>query len=138
MPIMNGYEACSKLRSLYTDSCQLFKVEKNEELQRSKSHKAISSLKNFQIELIPARKGSNQNLQSQQIKDIPLLIAYSALIDESVVRSAVRSGFDVIIEAPLSVEKIKSLIIDRIIDSSPQRQEESKIEEADSSEDEQD
>jgi len=40
--------------------------------------------------------------------DCPLIIGYSAFVDKSVVKNAKEAGFDMILESPLTVAKIKS------------------------------
>jgi len=41
----------------------------------------------------------------------PLFVGYSAFVDESVIRHSREAGFDLVLETPLSVPKIKDTVI---------------------------
>ena len=44
----------------------------------------------------------------------PLMVAYSALVNDDVCKSAKEAGFDIVIENPITVDKIHDLVISKL------------------------
>ena len=86
MPIMSGYEACEKILELYESKHDLFKRQKKREM------------------------GDIGKLV-EEIFTQPLMIACSGLVNEQVKAKAEKHGFQVVIESPLTTEKINSMVI---------------------------
>jgi CheY-like chemotaxis protein len=86
---MNGYDACNNIKQF---------LKKNREICHKK-------YKDSSLSLI-------ENIIHEQHQK-PLFVACSAFIDDSIKHYAVKSGFDVILEAPLTAEKIKEHILSK-------------------------
>jgi CheY-like chemotaxis protein len=75
MPIMNGFEAASQIKKIYSDDDKIFRVKSNTSLQ------IVEPTNNKSID--------------QSFK--PLVVALSAFIDEEVEKQALSCGFDMVI-----------------------------------------
>jgi len=42
------------------------------------------------------------------------MVGYSAYVDDSIIRETTEAGFDLVIETPLTVSKIRELVISRL------------------------
>ena len=83
MPIMDGFESCKQIFSLFQGSDMLFKLEDEN----------------------PPEKRSVSNIIEDMFTQ-PLMVAFSGLVNDEVTSKAMKLGFDEIIEAPLTIPKI--------------------------------
>mmetsp|Transcript_25934 Transcript_25934/g.39754 ORF Transcript_25934/g.39754 Transcript_25934/m.39754 type:complete len:106 (+) Transcript_25934:486-803(+) len=87
MPICNGYLACSKINTLFSD-LKMVEVES--------SHASDE----------PIKASLSLNFQDQR----PLLVALSSYVDPFVQKQTHEAGFDLTMQSPLTVEQIKKVI----------------------------
>ena len=88
MPITNGYQACESILEF---------LKKNKE--------------------ICVKNSGNRNLVESLILDAvdkPIMVACSAFVDESIRHYAIKAGFDVVIESPLTANIIEDEILTRL------------------------
>jgi CheY-like chemotaxis protein len=91
MPIMDGYEACRQILKLYNDKNKFFQVDPN-------------------LNQISSKESCSNSIVEHVIEEMftqPLMIAYSGLVNDEVRQKAKLQGFDVVIDAPLTVDKIQ-------------------------------
>ena len=89
MPIMDGYEAATKIKDLYNLNNKLFRVD---------------SQKNFNQMTSP----------KVEIPKKPLIVAVTAYLDEKTRSDCIKSGFDIVLEQPLTIEKIDKYILKKL------------------------
>lgn len=89
MPIMNGYEACKQIESYLDKSKNLFACNNDV----APPHK---------------RKSSNSELMefARDIDNHPIMIAYSGLVNSDIKKKCLAAGFQLVIENPVTVQKI--------------------------------
>ena len=93
MPIMSGFEACKKIDALTEDNSKnMFKVNKGES-----SHKSSSSQELIEF--------------AWELKNRPIMVAYSGLVNQDVRQQCEKAGFQLVIENPLTTQKIVDMII---------------------------
>ena len=98
MPIMDGYEACRQIIDFYKNT-NIFKLEESKKFEPSKKVKS-----NRDVSM------SVNNIIEEKYTH-PLMVAYSALVNDSVLKECKEAGFKVVIESPLSVKLIKEQIL---------------------------
>ena len=100
MPIMNGFEACRQIIDFYQNS-NMFKLEKSKMQRgsRSSSEKSVS-------------KAVNEILDD--MFHLPLMIAYSGHVDDEVRQKCKEAGFKVVIDSPLTVQKVQGPILSNL------------------------
>ena len=102
MPIMDGYEAAEMIIKHHQKSgIVLAPQNKLNNKSRKDQNQLDSLIKNKSIQ------GKNENNLQRELlnlmdEDVPILIALSALVNEQVRQKCMKSGFDLVIEAPLS------------------------------------
>jgi hypothetical protein len=70
MPILNGFEACKKIIQFYDQESKLFQVQQKENKRKR-----------------PGKKKSKSSVMEdilEEVKQVPLMIAYSGLVNQKV------------------------------------------------------
>ena len=92
MPIVNGYEACTQLRKLYSEDDKIFRIK-------------------------PKRRSTDQNCKSNRSsssllekEERPFIVAVSAFVNADVLKDTKEAGFDLVIEGPFTFQKIDEVL----------------------------
>lgn len=99
MPIMNGWQACHKIRNYQNDDNTLFRVS-----TQNMNSKELSASGGF--------KSNEGSVINSILNENLFIFAYSALITKEIEEKALKAGFNKCIEAPLTVQSIEKEIIE--------------------------
>ena len=102
MPIMDGFEACRQIIDFYKN-LSTYKLDKpDKRMNQVEEMKINSKVAESVINIIDSKFTQ------------PLMVAYSGLVNEEVRKNAKEAGFKVVIESPLTVERIKDHILSNL------------------------
>lgn len=85
MPISDGYEACKNILNLYSDNM----IFKNKKPMKNENQRSVN-----ESEFI-----HNQDLR-------PIMVACSSYVDQQVIQSATKTGFNEVFLAPITPQRI--------------------------------
>ena len=100
MPIMDGFEACRQITDFYKN-LSTYRLEKPNQRQDQET------------ELIKQVSMPVSSIIDGKFTQ-PLMVAYSGLVNDEVRKNAKEAGFKVVIESPLTIDRIKEHILAKL------------------------
>ena len=102
MPIMDGFEACRQIIDFYKN-LSTYRLEKPNKRQDQVEETKVNPKVAKSVSKIIDGKFTQ-----------PLMVAYSGLVNEEVRENAKEAGFKVVIESPLTVDRIRDQILSNL------------------------